>query len=320
MTSPVAPGNPPVLAGRYCLISPVRNEADYMRRTLDSVIAQTVPPDLWVIVDDGSTDETPAILADYAARVPFIRIVTRADRGHRAVGGGVIEAFKAGLATVGDVRHEFLCKLDMDLILPPAYFETLMAEMGADPRLGSVSGKAYYPGPTNADARFDSELISEAIADDVSVGASKFYRRACFDAIGGLVQSVMWDGVDCYKARMHGWRVRSIDRPELRFIHLRPMGSSDRGILIGRQRHGRGHWYMGSSPVFVLATALYRLRFAPVVTGSLAMLWGYAKAGLTRQPRIVDPAFRRYLRRYQWAMMRHGKAEAMRRFESEAGQ
>jgi len=290
-----------------------------MRLTLDSVIGQTVLPDLWVIVDDGSTDETAAILADYATRAPFIRVVTRADRGHRAVGGGVVEAFNVGLAAVGDTRHEFLCKLDMDLILPPGYFEALIVEMRADPRLGSVSGKAYYPGPSNPDAEFTGELIKEIIGDDVSLGMTKFYRRACFDAIGGLVQSVMWDGVDCYKARMHGWRVRSIDRPDLRFIHLRPMGSSDRNILIGRQRHGRGHWYMESSPVFVLATALYRMRFAPAVVGSLAMLWGYAKAGLTRQPRIADPAFRRYLRRYQWAMMRHGKAEAMRRFESEAG-
>ncbi len=81
------------MSARYVLISPCRNEQDYMRETLDSVIAQTVPPALWVIVDDGSTDATPAILAEYAARHDWIRIVRRADRGARSVGPGVVDAF-----------------------------------------------------------------------------------------------------------------------------------------------------------------------------------------------------------------------------------
>src|ERR1022692_5271741 len=97
-----------------------------MRQTLDSVIAQTVRPKVWVIVDDGSTDESPAILADYAAQRDWIRIVTRQDRGMRAVGPGVIEAFYAGYDTVDPDDYEFVCKLDLDLILPAGYFEELM--------------------------------------------------------------------------------------------------------------------------------------------------------------------------------------------------
>jgi cellulose synthase/poly-beta-1,6-N-acetylglucosamine synthase-like glycosyltransferase len=84
----------------YVIVSPGRNEAKFMRRTLDSVIAQTHRPALWVIVDDGSTDESPEILADYAARHDWIRVVRREDRGHRAVGSGVIDAFYAGWETV----------------------------------------------------------------------------------------------------------------------------------------------------------------------------------------------------------------------------
>ena len=128
---------------RYVLISPGRNEAQYMRQTLDSVIAQSVRPALWVIVDDGSTDETPAILNDYAARHDWIRIVTRQDRGKRAVGPGVIEAFYAGYDTITPEDYEYLCKLDLDLILPPRYFETLMLRMEADPRIATCSGKSY---------------------------------------------------------------------------------------------------------------------------------------------------------------------------------
>src|SRR5450755_206269 len=102
----------------YLIISPGRNEAKYVRQTLASVIAQSVRPALWVIVDDGSTDATPAILAEYAARHDWIRVVTRADRGTRAVGPGVIEAFYAGYETILPENYEYLCKLDLDLILP----------------------------------------------------------------------------------------------------------------------------------------------------------------------------------------------------------
>jgi glycosyltransferase involved in cell wall biosynthesis len=202
---------------RYLIISPCRNEAAYMRRTLDSVVAQTVTPALWVIVDDGSTDETPDILAEYAAEHDWIRVVSKPDRGHRAVGPGVIEAFYFGLDTVED-DYPYLCKLDLDLDLPVGYFEGLMTRMEADPRIGTCSGKPYI--------RRGEELISERRGDEMSAGMTKFYRRACFDAIGGFVREVMWDAIDCHKARQMGWRAISWDDPELRFEHLRPMGSS----------------------------------------------------------------------------------------------
>src|SRR5262249_49099923 len=111
-----------------------------MRRTLDSVLAQSQPPALWVIVDDGSTDQTPAILADHAAKPPFIRMVRRPDRGGRAVGPGVIEAFYAGLDTIDLGAFDYVCKLDLDLDLPPRYFAILMDRMEDQPRLGTCSG------------------------------------------------------------------------------------------------------------------------------------------------------------------------------------
>src|SRR5947209_2198605 len=107
--------NPPMdPRRRYLLISPCRDEAAYLRRTLESVAAQTVLPASWVVVDDGSRDETPEILAEYSKRLPFLKVVTRADRGRRAVGPGVIDAFYAGLETVQLEDYEYVCKLDMD--------------------------------------------------------------------------------------------------------------------------------------------------------------------------------------------------------------
>lgn len=302
---------------RYCLISPVRNEEAYMRRTLDSVIAQSVPPALWVVVDDGSTDATPDILREYAANHPWIRIVQRADRGARKVGGGVIEAFNDGWAVAKESDCAFLCKLDMDLDLPPRYFELLIARMADNPRLGTCSGKPYFPGPSNVAKDFSGHLISEGCGDESSIGASKFYRRTCFEEIGGFVSEVMWDAIDSHRCRQLGWISRSYDDQPLRFVHLRPMGSSDRGIITGRKRHGRGQWFMGSHPIYFLATAVYRMTRRPFVTGGLAMMWGYIHSAFNRVPRYPDPAFRRFVRRYQLLALTMGKARAIQRIEEE---
>ncbi len=155
-----------------------------MRKTLDSVLSQSILPALWVIVDDGSTDETPNILIEYARKHSLIKIVNRKNRGHRSVGPGVIDAFYAGFDAIDLNQFDFICKLDLDLIMPPKYFETLMLRMDENPRLGNCSGKPYFVGT-------DGDLVSEGCGDENAIGASKFYRRECFKQIGGFVRQVM---------------------------------------------------------------------------------------------------------------------------------
>jgi glycosyltransferase involved in cell wall biosynthesis len=300
----------PVSDGRgYLLVSPCRNEAAYMRRTLDSVAAQTLPPALWVIVDDGSSDATPEILADYAARYSWIRVLTRPDRGRRAVGPGVVEAFLAGLAATDPADFPYLGKLDLDLDLPAGYFAGLIARMEADPRLGTCSGMPYF---TSASGR----RISEKCGPEMSVGMTKFYRRECYAQIGGLVPEVMWDAIDCHSARRLGWKARAFEDPELAFEHLRPMGSSERGVLTGRRRHGYGQYYMGSHPLYFAATAIYRMTHPPYVVGGLAMLQGYFGAWARGAARHDDPELRRFIRAYQRRALRVGKARAVAEIEA----
>jgi glycosyltransferase involved in cell wall biosynthesis len=291
---------------RYVLLSPCRDEAKYMRRTLDSVAAQTVPPRLWVVIDDGSSDATPGILEEYSQKLPYLRVVRRADRGRRSVGPGVIEAFYAGLETVNLDDFGYLCKLDLDLDLPPRYFELLIARMEANPRIGTISGKPYFI------AR-DRVLVPEVCGNEMSVGMTKFYRTTCFREIGGFVHEVMWDGIDCHRCRMRGWIAESIDDEELRFLHLRPMGSSQKGIWAGRVRSGYGQYFMGTSPPYLIASSVFRLFKHPVLYGSAAMLWGYFSSAARGRPRYDDPAFRRFLRRYQRECLLRGKREATRR-------
>ena len=289
-----------------CLISPVRDESQYARRTLDGVVAQTVRPDRWVIVDDGSTDDTPAILAEYAAAHDWITVVRREDRGHRAVGPGVIDAFYAGYDTIDPAQFDFICKLDLDLDLPPRYFEILLERMAADPRIGTCSGKPWM--------ELDGRLVDERnmTGGENSVGMTKLYRTTCFEDIGGFVREVMWDGIDGHRCRMRGWVATSWDDPELRFVHLRPMGSSQTSWWTGRVRHGYGQWFMGTGFVYMLASAVFRMAQRPYVVGGLGMLWGWLRSALRRDPRYPDLAFRRFLRRYQWRALVLGKRRALR--------
>ncbi|MCA9166618.1 MAG: glycosyltransferase family 2 protein [Planctomycetales bacterium] len=302
----------------YCLISPCRNEARFLRRTLDSVLSQSELPQKWIIIDDGSTDETGEILRDYAARFPLIQVVSRPDRGARAVGGGVIEAFNSGLKQIDLDDFDYICKLDMDLDLPPTYFASLMDRMEAQPTLGTCSGKAYYPGPDNVDKSFAGTLISEGIGDDMSVGAAKFYRVKCFREIGGFIQQVMWDGIDCHRCRMNGWGAVSWDDPELRFIHLRPMGSSQQGILTGRMRHGFGQYFMGTSLLYMTLSAVFRMSHRPLVIGGAAMWWGYVRSWLKGLDRYQNLEFRRFLRRYHWLCLTRGKKRAVELVQAQA--
>ena len=288
----------------YALISPCRNEADYMRRTLDSVIAQTVRPDLWLIVDDGSSDATPEILAEYAAAHDWIRVAPKPDRGHRAVGPGVIEAFYFGLDQIDMAAFDQICKLDLDLDLPPRYFEILIRRMADNPRIGTCSGKSYYR--TQA-----GELKSEKCGDEMSVGMTKFYRTACFQDIGGFVREVMWDGIDCHKARQLGWIACSWDEPDLRFEHLRAMGSSQTSILTGRRRHGHGQYFMGSDPLYFIATAVFRMAHPPYVVGGLSMIVGYFASMLRGLPQLDDAPLRKFIRAYQRRALFVGKAKAV---------
>jgi glycosyltransferase involved in cell wall biosynthesis len=288
---------------RYCLITPCRDEAKYARRTLDGVTAQSVPPALWIIVDDGSTDQTPQILAEYAAKFPYIKVLRRDDRGFRKLGGGVIDAFYHGYDSINPHEFDFVCKLDLDLDLPPKYFQTLMDRMDAEPRIGTASGKPYFIDP-------NGKKVMETCGDENSVGMVKFYRTDCFTEIGGFVRELMWDGIDCHRCRMLGWIAVSWDDPAINFEHLRPMGTSHKNWWTGRVRHGFGQYFMGTGIAYLFASATFRIFRPPIILGSMAMTWGYFKSMFQRKPRYGDADFRKFLSDWQWASLKKGKNRA----------
>jgi glycosyltransferase involved in cell wall biosynthesis len=293
---------------RYLLISPCRDEAEYLQTTIDTVAAQSVLPTKWLIVDDGSKDETPKILAAAAAKYPFIEVTRREDRGQRSVGPGVIDAFYHGLSKVDLGAYDYVCKFDTDLEMPPRYFERTMEYFEEDPCLGTLSGKLHL--------RYGDRLVIERTGDENSVGPVKFFRVACFQDIGGFVREVCWDGIDGHVSRMRGWVARSVNDPELKIVHLRQMGSSHISLWTGRMRWGGGKYFMGSAPYYMAAVSLYRMAERPYVLGGLGILYGYVKAGLRGAPRMKDRAYLDYLRRFERESLLFGKTRTADRYHA----
>ena len=277
---------------RILVISPAKDEAEYIERTLRTIEAQTHRPALWVIVDDGSTDETGAIADRAAEKHSWIRVLHRKPGVGRRVGPGVVEAFYEGLKQADIGEYDFVCKLDADIELPPDYFAELLRRFAVNPRLGTASGKCFIP--------VGGDWALERSGNEFSHGVAKLYRRECFEAIGGFIREVMWDGIDCHRCRMLGWEARSYEDPELAIRHLRQMGSSFRSVYHGRLRWGRGQYFMGTHPGYILAVAAYRMFERPWFAGGLCILGGYTQAWLRRTPRYESVGFRAHLRRWQF--------------------
>ena len=286
----------------YVLVSPCKDEARYIEKTLRSVARQTVKPVQWVIVDDGSRDDSMAIVAQYQSEMPFIKVIHR-DTGARAVGPGVIQAFNAGLAAV-DVPHDFICKFDVDLELPERYFERMLARMAADPRLGTFSGKPWYHNRAGT-------LVPELCGDESSVGMIKFYRR---------------DRLRRDRRLRRRERLGHVRRPPGALARL-ARGLPRRGghPLPPPPRHGLEPEEPAPRPrpprrgavADRLAPAVLRRRRGQPAQGAAARYsarsgspWATSGAALGGTPRLGDADFTRFLRRYQLRALRTGKREA----------
>jgi len=272
----------------YVIITPVRDEEKYFESTIECVCNQSIRPAEWVIVDDGSTDRTGAIADLYAERHDWIRVVHRRNRGFRKSGGGVMEAFYEGYGALGSRNWEFLVKLDGDLTFSTRYFESCFERFRDDPALGIGGGEIQHD--------IGGQLIVEENPRFHVRGATKIYRRECWDAIGGLWPASGWDTIDEVKANMMGWTTYAF--PELPLVHHRITGMEE-GLYRDRVKHGVACYVSGYHPLFVLASALRRLISKPRVLGSLGMLYGFSKSYVVRPSRPQDRSYLAYIRGQQ---------------------
>jgi poly-beta-1,6-N-acetyl-D-glucosamine synthase len=276
---------------RLLLISPVRNEAANVARTVRAVAGQSRQPDQWLIVDDGSSDGTVEIVERETTSLPFARLLhaptdgSEGDEEARLARAAEARAFNWALGQDDASAYTHIGKLDGDIELPPGYFASLLEEFARDPRLGVAGGAFAELG------RDGWERVPEP--PDHVAGAVKLYTRECLEAVGGIREHLGWDTIDETYARMRGFHTRSFENLEAR--HHRAWGSVG-GRLRGRARYGACAYGADQPLWWVLVRSLKIATTRPFGVSGAAFVFGYLRAASRRAPRADDPELRRFAR------------------------
>jgi poly-beta-1,6-N-acetyl-D-glucosamine synthase len=280
----------------YVLITPARNEAEFIERTIKSVVAQTVRPVKWIVVSDGSTDGTDDIVSRYAAQYPWIELLRMPERRERHFAGKV-HAFDAGRAQIEHLPYEVIGSLDGDTSFDADYFSFLLQRLAEDRKLGLV-GTPFKEVSTNQ--TYDYRFVS---IEHVS-GACQLFRRECFEEIGGYVP-VKGGGIDhiaVITARMKGWKTRTFT--EKLCLHHRKIGTAQRGALTASFRTGVRDYALGGHPLWEFFRTFYQMTKRPFVIAGLMLGAGYLWALVRREERPVSRELVAFRRREQMRRLR----------------
>lgn len=293
-------------ADAYVLVTPARNEAATIAATIQAVAVQTHPPARWVIVSDGSTDDTDAIIQDWARRMPGLLYLRRASGVQRDFGAKV-HAILAGMDALVNTPHAYVGNLDADITFGPDYFARLLQKFRQAPRLGIGGGVTFdvYDGTPRA---------RHASIESVG-GAVQLFRRECYDAIGGYLPlpGGMEDSAAIYTAQYLGWECRSF--PDLPALHHRPTGTGGGSIWRARFTQGAAMWSLGWSPWWMLARTAYRIAETPFVLGSLVRTAGYISAAAQGRPHSLPPEIVAHIRKSQHEKLRRVLSRAAQECE-----
>ena len=278
----------------YVLITPVRNEEKFISQVIESVIAQTILPKKWVIVDDGSTDSTEQIINRYQEQYGFIEQIKLSREDVESYYSRKTHVFLAGYDSVKDkVDYDFVGNLDADISIKPEYYESIMREFDKEPTLGVAGGVYIYQ---------EGNKIERPPIDELCVpGSVQMFRRECYEQIGEYV-SLKYGGDDtlaAIQARMNGWKTRHFR--QYKVIQHRKVGTASSGsILWARFRQGLTEYGVATHPLFMLAKSVQRaFSEKPLFTGSLARLLGFLYGYCMREKRRVPLDVIRFVRREQ---------------------
>ena len=284
----IATGDP-----RFVIITAAFNEEPQIEETIHSVAAQTVCPLCWVIVDDGSTDQTHEKIQQLQERFPWIVYYRRHRRPGQAYFASNVYALMEGVAQVRHLSYDFVAILDADITLPSDYYAQIFARFDSDPRLGVASG--IYENLVNGS-------LQKVLSDRRSTPkAIQVFRRTCFEQIGGYLP-LKHGGEDtcaCIMARMNGWESWSF--PELKVVHRRPTGVGNaKGILRARFVQGLADYGVFTHPLFMFLKSLRRCLFeSPILLGGVLRLAGYTYGYIRRDPRQLPLNVAKYARQEQ---------------------
>jgi glycosyltransferase involved in cell wall biosynthesis len=279
----------------YVLVTPARNEAAYIEKTIQSVIAQTILPKRWVILSDGSTDGTDDIVRRYLDARSWMELI-RLDEHRERSFAGKVRAFSAGYDRVRSLPFDVIGNLDADISFGDDYFEYLLHQFEAIPNLG-VAGTHYVEGDFHSyeDSYIDINHVN---------GGCQLFRRACFEAIGGYVP-IKGGGIDWVAvttARMQGWTTRSFS--DRTFHHHRKIGTAGSSELRSRFHYGKKDYFLGGHPLWQLFRSAFQMTKKPYLLGGLCLLSGYVWCWATRYRRPVSAELMQFHRNEQLDRLR----------------
>jgi glycosyltransferase involved in cell wall biosynthesis len=273
----------------YGIVTPARNEAESLGRLVGSLAEQTQLPLVWLVVDNGSTDDTLSRARELSTAHAWMRVVEAPQAEGLVRGGPIVRAFHRGLAAL-DELPDVVVKLDADTSVGPDYFERLVSAFADDPSLGIASGTCY---------EFDGrEWREQHMTGDHVWGASRAYRRECLADVLPLEERMGWDGIDALKAHLRGWKTRTLR--DLPFRHHRLEGERDGARRTAYAAQGRAAHFMGYRFSYLVLRALHNARREPA---AVSMIAGYVGAALTRERRCTDAEVRELIRREQRARL-----------------
>ncbi len=274
----------------YVLITAARNEELHIERLIRCIANQTRLPLRWIIVDDGSSDRTRALVERHAAAHAFIQLL-HLQRPHTKDFASKAHALNAAAQILRTQNYAFVGHMDADISIAPTYIECLLDKFGANPRLGLAGGVIYERHRGGFGPRPSNSLRSVA-------GAVQMFRRECYESLG-CVLPLKHGGEDWHAeimARMGGWEVCAF--ADLPVYHHRPWGSNWDAVR-SWSRQGLMDYSLGSHPMFEVLKLMRRLRMRPFVVGALVRLGGFVYASCRRARRDVPDEVVRFLRAEQ---------------------
>ncbi len=280
---------------KYIIITPAKNEEMVIRHTLNSVCMQTVLPQEWIIVDDGSNDKTFEVVMEYSKKHSWIKPIKIENfQEERSGGAKVVRAFNYGFENLSSKDFDIITKLDADLTLPNNYFEKVISEFKSNDEIGICGGVCGEV--------VSGEFHEEKTAEYHVRGSIKSYNRECFIQIGGLVPEFGWDGIDEFLAMYYGWKIKVIK--DLQVIHHRKTGE-ETGQFKYSLKMGKFCYKIGYDTILTLLRATKRILATKInFLNGLGILIGYANAIFTEK-KLLQENQRKFIKKFQYRRIKN---------------
>lgn len=270
----------------YILITPAKNEENNLPDVADSVIKQTIKPKLWVIVDDGSTDDTPIIIKSLENEYEWIKALSlkpgpRDQMFHYPIVCKSGFDYAIEYCEKNVIDFEFVGLLDADTVLEAKYFEKLINEFNKDEKLGIATGGIYF----NINGTPQLEKTNE----NLPRGTGRLWTKECFMNTGYLAKPSA-DSISNIKAILCGWEIKKFKN--IVAVQKRRTSSAE-GLWKGLTINGQKAYYLNKHPLLVLLNVIYFTTKKPYYTG-IAFLYGYSVSVFKRKEKIDDEEIRDY--------------------------